>query len=316
MYTLTGTNTYLIGSGKKRILIDAGDGKSDYIDLLNKVFKDNNIDGIDKIIVTHWHHDHLGGVPSILEAFGSEPMVILSDAKNENKSLIPVLKYIPDQLEPVFSGEGALSPYDILPKERFTPMKDGDIIKTEGATLRVLFTPGHANDHCCLYLEEEKSLFTGDNILGIGTGVFKDLTAYIQSLQRLKDECSDMQSLFPAHGPELHGNDKCLELVSDYISHRMERVRQVRSLLNSTEGKTVEALTRAIYTHVPDSLFLPAMNNTQMVLQYLEHEKIVKKMFPKEISLKDVDENKSVFENPKLATKILWFLEDKSKSLM
>ncbi|CAM9375573.1 unnamed protein product, partial [Heterosigma akashiwo] len=57
-----GTNTYLIGTGQDRILVDAGEGFDEYYRLLETVMKEVGCLKISVLLLTHWHIDHVGGV--------------------------------------------------------------------------------------------------------------------------------------------------------------------------------------------------------------------------------------------------------------
>ena len=62
-----GTNCYLVGNGQKRILIDTGSpGEQSVISPLKQILKEEKCE-IDKILITHWHYDHIGGVKAVLE---------------------------------------------------------------------------------------------------------------------------------------------------------------------------------------------------------------------------------------------------------
>ncbi|XP_069158495.1 endoribonuclease LACTB2-like [Procambarus clarkii] len=141
-----------------RILLDAGEkGNADYISALLSVLKQQETT-IDRIVITHWHHDHIGGLMDVLGCLGG---------------CVKVYKFrradAPD--EPLHESV------------RLIKLKHNDEIKTEGATLKVLHTPGHTTDHVVLAVEEEGAVFSGDCILGEGTAVFEDLHTYMASLK-------------------------------------------------------------------------------------------------------------------------------------
>lgn len=51
-------------------MLDAGDANvPQYISNLTSVLKDEACD-IEHIVVSHWHHDHIGGVPEVLKLAG------------------------------------------------------------------------------------------------------------------------------------------------------------------------------------------------------------------------------------------------------
>lgn len=259
-FSLRGTNTYIVGTGKKRILIDTGDADftGEYIPVLKRALAESGGEGLEQIIVTHWHRDHVGGVKKVLEAFGPE---------------LPVRKIVPlEGAEVVWSGgggEGETSSVAALDGCRLEPLADGEIVRTEGATLRVLYTPGHANDHAVLVLEEERAMFTGDNVLGTGTPVFRDLPLYLRSLRRMQAE--KPLALYTSHGPAVEDGEAYM---AEYIGHRTARIDQVKEKLAKAGGAwlTAEEVTRSIYTQHPEHLIGPATGNTVQALRVLREE--------------------------------------------
>ncbi|THX81360.1 Metallo-hydrolase/oxidoreductase [Aureobasidium pullulans] len=105
-----GTNTYLVGQGPTRLLIDTGEGKPSWLASLQKVLSSEKA-SIDRVILTHWHHDHVGGIPDLL-------------------TLYPHLKI-----------------YKHKPSEKQIDVKHGEIFKIDDTTLRAFYCPGHTNDH-------------------------------------------------------------------------------------------------------------------------------------------------------------------------
>src|SRR5687768_18612763 len=68
MMTGPGTNTYLVGR-RDPILIDTGAGVPDYVPLLERYLSERGWTQPSRVILTHRHRDHLGGVPQLRARF-------------------------------------------------------------------------------------------------------------------------------------------------------------------------------------------------------------------------------------------------------
>src|SRR6185436_9103706 len=109
-------------------------------------------------------------------------------------------------------------------------IRDGDVIEGDDVTLVAVYTPGHASDHLCYYMPEEKALFTGDVVLSGSTSVIPagdgDLLDYMNSLKRLQG--LDVRRIYPAHGPVIEDGPARIQ---EYIDHRLMRERQILQAL-------------------------------------------------------------------------------------
>ncbi|KAH7138034.1 beta-lactamase-like protein [Dendryphion nanum] len=231
-FTLQGTNTYIIGTGPSRLLLDTGEGKPGWIASLKTVLHDEKI-SISHVLLSHWHHDHIRGVPDLLS-------------------------HSPDT-----------KVYKRDPEEGWEDIEDGKVFKTEGATLRAFHCPGHTKDHMAFVLEEEGAMFTADNVLGQGTAVFEDLATYLSSLASMQNEFKGRA--YPGHGPVIKdGPAKIAEYIK-HRKQREKQVLDV--LAGEKEGGwSAIAIVKIIYKDYPESLWEPAKAGVLQILRKLESE--------------------------------------------
>ncbi|KAJ5738179.1 metallo-beta-lactamase superfamily protein [Penicillium malachiteum] len=251
---LQGTNTYLVGTGRSRIIIDTGEGLPCWIERVVQLVRDHQLE-ISHILLTHWHGDHAGGVADLV----------------------------------AYNTELASRVYKNQPDRGQNGIVDGQVFATEGATLRAIFTPGHAVDHMCFVLEEENALFTGDNVLGHGYSVIQDLAMYMKSLVRMAAlRCT---TGYPAHGAKIEDMSAKMQ---EYITHEDFRIQQVFSTLSQNRivessvsvpqvvgkgkggGMTLAEIVQSIYGDVPvdvvEKAFAPFL--TQVLWKLAEDRKV------------------------------------------
>ena len=149
-------------------------------------------------------------------------------------------------------------------------LADGAVIRGDGVTLHAVYTPGHASDHLCYYLEEERALFTGDLILGGSTTVIPpddgDLGDYLASLRRVLQ--LDVQRIYPAHGPVL---EPARPVIEGYIAHRLERDAQILAAVGAG-AETVADIVARVYREVSPALHPVARLSVLSHLQKLERD--------------------------------------------
>jgi hydroxyacylglutathione hydrolase len=90
------------------------------------------------ILVTHHHHDHVGGIPELKQKYGCR----------------------------------VVAPHDKTTKIGDVDLRVGnaEIVKVGDLLARVLETPGHTLDHISYVFDAEKTLFAADTLFSIGCG--------------------------------------------------------------------------------------------------------------------------------------------------
>lgn len=202
-FTFQGTNTFVVGTGASRILIDTSGGEPEYAKLLSSALKSRNI-SIKYVLLTHWHGDHTGGVPDLVRLY-------------------------PDLEDHIYKNDPEPGQQDIV---------DGQIFSVEGATVMAVHAPGHSEDHMCFILKEENSMFTGDNILGTGTSAVEDLGLFMSSLQKMKD--MNCKVGHPAHG---HTIEDLNTKITKELTSKLRREKQVLKAMQGPCERTEKRLT-------------------------------------------------------------------------
>ena len=221
MFTGPGTNTYLIGDEEVTV-IDPGPALHEHIEVIIQASAN-----IKQILLTHTHPDHSPGTRLLQDNIGVPVFALITESSKDQD-----ITFTPERI-----------------------LIDGEIIANEYYSIEVIHTPGHASNHLCYLLKDEKLLFTGDHIMDGSTVVIASpdgsMQDYIDSLAKLKEY--DLNKIAPGHGELI---DEPYAVVDWIIKHRFERESKVIDVLKQHNSGDLNTLVKDIYSDV-DAMLHP-----------------------------------------------------------
>jgi glyoxylase-like metal-dependent hydrolase (beta-lactamase superfamily II) len=237
-FTFLGTGTYVVGRGEVAV-IDPGPLLPEHVAALIAALGGEKVT---HILITHTHSDHSPAARLLKAATGAPCLGFGSHgAVGETGEAGADLAFAPD-----------------------VQLVDGDVIEGPGWRLEALHTPGHASNHLCFALEQERALFSGDHVMGWSTSVIAppdgDMAGYMRSLERLASR-SDLV-YWPTHGGPIREPRRHL---AELVAHRRARRDAVIGALGDRPQRPDE-LVAGIYRDLDPRLVGAA---AQSVLAHL-----------------------------------------------
>jgi len=155
------------------------------------------------IILTHIHLDHAGGVGKLAQQL---PQVKVIVHQRGARHLIEPTKLIEGTR--VAYGERFEADYDPIlpvPEHQVRPVEDGEVIMLGERELEVIYSPGHAPHHMCIYDTKSQGLFSGDALGSLSMGKHPiiivpgfDLDLALESIDKLST--LNLKHIYSSHG--------------------------------------------------------------------------------------------------------------------
>ena len=162
------SNAFLV-VGDRTVLVDPGN-EFDAVRAIR-----DRVDGLDAVVLTHTHPDHVGNLDAVKEAFGVDAWGFDTDQRGVDHAIA-----------------------------------DGERVELGDHEYVALHTPGHKDDHLCFHSAAAGVLFGGDLVFAGGGFGRTDLeegdrARLVESIDHALDHVTEGDDLHVGHGPSVDG---------------------------------------------------------------------------------------------------------------
>jgi glyoxylase-like metal-dependent hydrolase (beta-lactamase superfamily II) len=262
-----------VRSSASRAALDAG------LDALG-----HSVQDIGRVLLTHYHGDHLGQVQSLRDAGADLEVCAHADEVSMIEGFTEERNERIAEHDELFAEHGvdeavrraqeahlrqriAEAPVLCEPTRVDRVLRDGDVVAFKEFELRVHHVPGHTAGHVVYEDVESATLLSGDHVMGgavpstttFYTGDLPDprdplrrrprlhgLSLYLTSLRRLRR--LDTETILPAHGGVLDRPRRAIDDALLFYDVRVQRIeRGLRNLAAMGQDVTAWDLWRALF---------------------------------------------------------------------
>jgi glyoxylase-like metal-dependent hydrolase (beta-lactamase superfamily II) len=219
---------------------------------------------IEKIVLTHFHIDHLGlakwfqekhHIPVFISSKGYQEIQRRQDKDHINYVINLFEQHGCSEFSKMASADFTQA-YDFVPDGLF---EENQQVQLGNDIYETIWTPGHSADHFCFYQPEQQIMVMGDHVLEKISPVvliespydLNPLQDYFNSMDKIKDY--SIKIALPGHGKVMEGLGNRLEEIKSGHIHRMNQI--VESVKD--EEKTAWQICQETYRNV--SFFSPLM---------------------------------------------------------